>query len=71
MKNKPNTIDIKPYNIKEISAIYGVTYRTMTSWLAAHQEAIGEKVGRYYSALQVKTIFEKLGLPSTIDADDD
>ena len=70
MKNKLNTTDVRPYNIKELSSIYGVTYRTMIRWLAAHHEAIGEKVGRYYTALQVKTIFEKLGLPSQMEDDD-
>ncbi|HEX9503016.1 MAG TPA: hypothetical protein VF974_01680 [Patescibacteria group bacterium] len=70
MKNKPTTFDVRPYNIKELCAIYGVTYRTMIGWLEAHREAIGEKVGRYYTALQVKIIFEKLGLPSQIDEDD-
>jgi hypothetical protein len=67
---KKNTIEIKPYNITELCAIYGVTYRTMKGWLKAHKEAIGPKIGRYYTALQVDIIFEKLGLPSTIDEDD-
>jgi hypothetical protein len=31
--------------------------------LKPHNEAIGKKVGRYYNALQVKTILENLGLP--------
>jgi hypothetical protein len=35
----------------------------MKRWLAPHNEAIGDKVGRLYNTLQVKIIFEKLGLP--------
>jgi hypothetical protein len=69
MKKKPNTIEIKPYNIKELCSIYGVSYRTMVLWIEAHKEAVGEKVGRYYTALQVEIIFEKLGLPSQVDED--
>jgi hypothetical protein len=35
----------------------------MRNWLAPHQSLIGEKIGHLYTALQVKVIFEKLGLP--------
>ncbi len=70
MKKKPNTIEIKPYNIKELCSIYGVAYRTMVQWIDAHQVAVGEKVGRYYTALQVEIIFDKLGLPSQIEEDE-
>lgn len=70
MKKKPNTIEIKPYNIKELCTIYGVAYRTMVQWIDAHKEAVGARVGRYYTALQVEIIFEKLGLPSQIDEEE-
>ena len=58
-----NRIEIKPYSLTELSQIYGVTNRTMKNWIVKHGEAVGEKVGRLYTALQVKIIFEKLGLP--------
>ncbi len=67
MKNKSHIIEVRPYNVKELQQLYNVSYRTMKGWLAAHKEAIGGKVGRYYTALQVKIIFEKLGLPSQIE----
>jgi hypothetical protein len=35
----------------------------MKKWIAPFNKDIGEKVGRYYNANQVKIIFEKLGLP--------
>jgi hypothetical protein len=56
-------VEIKPYTITELSSLYGVTRRTMRNWLAPHQSLIGEKIGHLYTALQVKVIFEKLGLP--------
>jgi hypothetical protein len=56
-------VEIKPYSLTEISGLYGISNGIMKRWLAPHQAAIGEKVGRYYNALQVKIIFEKLGLP--------
>lgn len=58
-----NTIEIRPYSLTELARIYGVTNRTMKNWLARHDEAIGEKIGRLYTTLQIKIIFEKLGLP--------
>lgn len=58
-----NTIDIRPYSLTELARIYGVTNRTMKNWLVRHDDAIGEKIGRLYTALQIKIIFEKLGLP--------
>lgn len=68
---KPHqSIEIKPYNIKELASLYNVGYRTIKKWLKAHQKAIGRKHGRYYTALQVQIIFEKLGLPSQVIDDE-
>lgn len=68
MKNKSNTpIEVKPYNIKELAALYGVGRKPMVRWLKAHRRAIGKKEGQLYTALQVKIIFDKLGLPSQIE----
>ncbi|MGF2414682.1 hypothetical protein [Ferruginibacter sp.] len=58
-----NIIEIKPYSLTELAQIYGVTNRTMKNWIIRHDEAVGEKIGRLYTALQIKIIFEKLGLP--------
>jgi uncharacterized protein YjcR len=58
-----NRIEIKPYSLTELANIYGVTNRTMKNWITRHDEAVGEKIGRLYTTLQVKIIFEKLGLP--------
>jgi len=60
-------IEVKPYNIKELAAIYGVGRKTMVKWLKAHQSTIGQKEGRLYTALQVKIIFDVLGLPSQME----
>jgi hypothetical protein len=56
-------VEIRPYSLTELSRLYGISNGIMKRWLAPHHEIIGEKVGRFYNALQVKTIFEKLGLP--------
>jgi hypothetical protein len=39
----------------------------MRRWLQPHLIAVGERQGRFYSALQVKIIFDKLGLPGIIE----
>jgi hypothetical protein len=56
-------VEIRPYSLTELSGLYGISNGIMKRWLAPHNEAIGEKVGRLYNTLQVKIIFEKLGLP--------
>jgi hypothetical protein len=60
-------VEIKPYSLTELSGLYGISNGIMKKWLAPHNEAIGEKVGRLYNTLQVKIIFEKLGLPSKVE----
>jgi hypothetical protein len=62
-----NTVEIKPYNLTELAQIYGVTNRTMKNWIFRHNEAVGEKVGRLYTVLQIKIIFQKLGLPGKVE----
>ncbi len=63
MSTTKNYVEIRPYNLTELAAVYGVTVRTMKNWITLHRQTVGEKTGRLYTALQVKTIFEKLGLP--------
>lgn len=54
---------IKPYTPSEIAELYGVSRKVMNRWLLPHWDSIGKRQGRYYTALQVKVIFEVLGLP--------
>lgn len=63
MSTTTNNIAIKPYSLTELASIYGVTVRTIKKWIAPFENETGEKIGRYYNTLQVKIIFEKLGLP--------
>jgi transposase-like protein len=55
--------EIKPYTTKELAAIYGVCDKTLKKWMKPFAVEIGEKQGRYYTVAQVKTIFEKIGVP--------
>jgi len=56
-------IEIKAYSLTELANLYGISNRIMKTWLAPFSNDIGKKHGRLYNTLQVKTIFEKLGLP--------
>jgi len=56
-------VEIRPYSLTELSQMYGISNRTMKNWLTPHSHFIGDNVGRIYNALQVKIIFERIGLP--------
>jgi len=55
--------EIKPSTGAELARLYGVSKSTFNKWLKPHQAAIGARIGHIYTTLQVKIIFEKLGLP--------
>ena len=58
-----NETTVKAYTISELAALYGISIKTIKTWLQPHAELIGEKRGRYYTTLQVRMIFEKIGQP--------
>jgi hypothetical protein len=61
--NHQNQVELKPYTIAELADMYGVSKKTFRKWLEPFQELIGERNGFFYTIIQVKIIFEKLGLP--------
>ncbi|HEV7783522.1 MAG TPA: hypothetical protein VGO58_19745 [Chitinophagaceae bacterium] len=56
-------IKIAPYTGKELAIMYGVSRKTLRTWLAPHLAYVGERIGKYYTAKQVRIIFERLGAP--------
>jgi len=56
-------IPIKTYSVKEIAVLYGISTKTLKKWLTPFKKEIGERQGYFYTPKQVKTIFDKLGLP--------
>ncbi len=54
---------VKAYTISELAALYGISTKTIKTWLKPHAQEIGPRLGRYYTTLQVRTIFEKIGEP--------
>jgi hypothetical protein len=61
-----NSVPLKVYSLSELARIYQVDWRTFKKWLRPFEKEIGEKQGRYYNIPQVKVIFEKLSLPSSV-----
>ena len=57
----------KPCTVKELAGMYGVSPKTLRTWMEPHQAAIGERVSRYFTALQLQVIFDRLGLPPAMD----
>jgi hypothetical protein len=56
-------IEVRPYNLKELSGIYELTPKTLRKYLDKISDKIGEKLGRYFTVLQVEVIFAHLGMP--------
>jgi transposase-like protein len=67
MPRKATLTEVKPYSIKELALLYGVCDKTLKKWLKPFAETIGTKQGRYYNVAQVSIIFDKLGLPITVE----
>jgi hypothetical protein len=65
--DKHSFISLRPYTLKELCALYGVCRYTFNKWLKPFEKEIGVRQGFYYSILQVKIIFDKLGYPSMYD----
>lgn len=56
-------IAVKVYSQKELAGLYEICPRTFKNWIRPHEDKIGKKVGRYYSPVQIETIFDVIGLP--------
>lgn len=56
-------IKVRPYTLKEICSMYGMSYKTMRSLLLPIAQKIGPKSGRLFTVHQVEIIFEHIGLP--------
>lgn len=63
---KERIIEIRPYTLKELAALYGVHRETFRNWLEPFKEELGERQGYYYSIKQIKLIFKKIQLPTYV-----
>jgi hypothetical protein len=60
---------LKPYTLRELALIYGVSVKVVKTWLKDTEPYTGEKRGRFYTARQVALIFRLLGLPHKVVGD--
>jgi hypothetical protein len=58
-----NSNQVKPCTTKELAAKYEVTPKVLRGWLRPHKKHIGKKIGHYYTILQIRIIFDRLGDP--------
>ena len=60
-------IHVKPYSLKEIAALYGISTKTLSKWIVPIKEKIGMRRGRCYTVNQVRIILDEIGLPGIIE----
>jgi hypothetical protein len=60
-------IEVRPYTVKELCALYRMSYRSFSTCLGPIKNMIGERPGRYYTVRQVEIIFMELGIPYSIN----
>lgn len=61
-----NRISLKSMSKKQLANAYGVSIKTLNSWLKPFDVEIGIYRGRSYTPKQVTTIVEHLGLTDSI-----
>ena len=54
-------VEVKPYSIRELAAMYGISVNTFKKWIRPHKDDIGPKIGHFFNARQVQFIFDKFG----------
>ena len=65
-KHEPQERDVRPYSYGELVILYGVSHRTLKTWLEPFMKEIGEKRGRFFTVKQIELIFAKLGFPKDL-----
>ena len=64
--DEQGNLQIKPYRLKDLIAIFDVNENTFKNWMARYTDELGEKDGKYYSIRQVEFMIEKFGLPKKV-----
>lgn len=54
---------VKPYTVKELASLYGVSPRTFRNWIAPFKDELGKRTGHFYMVDEVKAILKKFGIP--------
>jgi uncharacterized protein YjcR len=54
----------KPLTPGELADMYGVSAKTLRTWLVKHEQKIGQRVAKYFTTRQVKMIYKCIGCPT-------
>ena len=61
-----NPIELKPYTLKELAAIYGLTSKSFKGFIKDIEDEVGPRIGRYYTVVQVRVVFARKGIPGRL-----
>jgi hypothetical protein len=65
--NKDGSITARPCSMNDFVTLYGVSNKTIRTWLAPFREALGERKTYIFTVKQVNIIFAKIGKPKYYD----
>jgi hypothetical protein len=54
---------IKPYTVKQLAEIYGVSSNIFKGWVEEITDKVGKKKGHYFTVKQVTILFDEIGAP--------
>ena len=60
-------IEIRPYNFKDLQALYGLRYKALRKVVRPIMEDVGKPEGNYYNVHQVEKIVNYLGRPYVLE----
>jgi hypothetical protein len=63
MKPEKRAGVIRPYQLQELAALYGVSYKTFHAWFSQFKSEVGKIHGKCLTIPQVRIVFEKLDYP--------
>ena len=67
MNLQQSVFEVRPYKLKELINLYGVSRRTLLKWLKYYENEIGVRDGHYYNITQVRKISQYLSLPGIVN----
>jgi len=59
-------IPLRPYNLKELATMYGISTKTFNKWLKPFKRIIGPRKGYFFTIPQVRMIFKLFEFPSVV-----
>lgn len=66
MEETKKTIELRPYSMKEIYNLYGISWYVFKTLLKEFEQELGPLNGKYYTVNQVQLIFKKIGIPKNL-----